>query len=56
MAPSSGGPAEAAGIQPRESLVAINSQSTAGMSLFDVSDLLQGTEGTQVCPAGVLYQ
>ena len=50
IAPSQGGPAEAAGIQPRETLVAINQQPTAGMSLYDIGDLLQGSEGTQVGP------
>ena len=48
IAPSSGGPAEAAGIAPREVLQAVDGTTTQGLSLFDVGDLLQGPEGSQV--------
>ena len=48
IAPSSGGPAEAAGVAPKDVLQAVDGASTAGLSLFDVGDMLQGPEGSQV--------
>lgn len=48
IAPSSGGPAEAAGVAPKDVLQAVDGVNTKGLSLFDVADLLQGPEGSQV--------
>ena len=43
-----GGPADRAGLQPGDVLAAIDSKSTAGMEVKDVSTLLRGTAGTVV--------
>ena len=45
---SAGGPAEEAGIAPRDELVAIDGQETRGRSLYEAGDLLQGPSGSQV--------
>ena len=54
IAPSSGGPAEAAGVASKDVLQAVDGTSTTGLSLFDVGDMLQGPEGSQVRPARCL--
>lgn len=48
ITPSPGGPADKAGIQPRDAVLAIDGKPTAGLSLYDAGDLLQGPEGSQV--------
>ncbi len=48
ITPSAGGPAERAGIEPRDGVVAINDRQTQGLSLYEAGDLLQGTEGSEV--------
>lgn len=49
ITPSAGGPAERAGIAPRDVLLAIGERATSNISLYEAGDLLQGTEGTEVC-------
>jgi hypothetical protein len=48
ITPSAGGPAERAGVAPRDVLLAIGDQATADMSLYEAGDLLQGPPGSQV--------
>ncbi|KAK9905938.1 hypothetical protein WJX75_009244 [Coccomyxa subellipsoidea] len=48
ITPSAGGPAERAGIAPRDGLVAIGDRKTEGLSLYEAGDLLQGSEGSEV--------
>lgn len=48
IAPSTGGPAEKAGIQPGDVVLAIDGKSTAGSSLYDTGEALQGPEGSEV--------
>lgn len=50
ITPSAGGPAERAGIGPRDGLVAIGDRKTEGLSLYEAGDLLQGSEGSEVTP------
>ncbi len=45
---SAGGPAEEAGIAPRDEVVAIDGQETRGRSLYEAGDMLQGPPGSQV--------
>ena len=48
ITPSAGGPAEKAGIEPRDGLVAIDGKQTEGLSLYEAGDMLQGAEGSEV--------
>lgn len=48
LAPSPGGPAEAAGVRAGEVLQAVGGTPVSGLSLYEVSDLLQGEAGSQV--------
>ena len=48
ITPSAGGPAERAGVAPRDVLLAIGSRPTADLSLYEAGDLLQGPPGSQV--------
>lgn len=48
ITPSAGGPAERAGVAPRDVLLAIGERPTADMSLYEAGDLLQGLPGSQV--------
>lgn len=48
VTPSAGGPAERAGIEPKDVLLAIGDRPMENISLFEAGDLLQGTEGTEV--------
>lgn len=48
ITPSAGGPADKAGIQPRDAVLSIDGKPTFGTSLYDAGELLQGAEGTQV--------
>jgi C-terminal peptidase prc len=48
VAPAAGGPAEAAGVRAGDVIAAIDGRATAGMSLYEASELLQGEEGTKV--------
>lgn len=48
ITPSAGGPADRAGIEPRDALVAIGDVATEGLTLYEAGDLLQGPEGSEV--------
>ena len=48
VAPAAGAPAERAGIRAQDLVVAIDGTPTAGLSLYDVADRLQGPEGSEV--------
>ena len=48
ITPSADGPADKAGIKPRDGVIAIDGKPTAGASLYDAGDRLQGPEGSQV--------
>ena len=48
ITPSAGGPAERAGIAPRDTLVAIDGRPLAGLTLYDAGEMLQGPEGSEV--------
>lgn len=48
ITPSSGGPAERAGIEPQDILIAIGDRPMQNVSLYEAGDLLQGSEGTEV--------
>ena len=47
ITPSAGGPAEKAGVEPRDVLLAIGERPIDNISLYEAGDLLQGTEGTE---------
>ena len=48
VTPAVGGPADRAGIRAQDRVVAIGGAPTAGLSLYDVAERLQGLEGSQV--------
>lgn len=48
VAPTPGGPAEAAGIRPGDAILAIDGRPTADLSLYAAGGLLQGPEGSEV--------
>lgn len=48
VTPAVGGPADQAGIRAQDRVVAIGGAPTAGLSLYDVAERLQGPEGSQV--------
>lgn len=48
VAPLAGYPAEKAGLKPKDSIVAVDSQSTLGMSVSNVVRKIRGKEGTKV--------
>jgi len=48
ITPSAGGPAERAGIGPRDVLLAIGERPMENISLYEAGDLLQGNEGSEV--------
>lgn len=48
ITPSADGPADKAGIRPRDQVVQIDGKPTKGISLYDAGELLQGNEGSQV--------
>ncbi|MEB3292301.1 MAG: S41 family peptidase [Synechococcales bacterium] len=48
IAPIAGSPAEKAGIQPTDLILAIDGQSTQGMSLDEAAERMRGTRGTVV--------
>lgn len=48
LTPTPGGPADQAGIKAGDVLVAVDGTATKGLSLYDVSDLLQGEADSQV--------
>eukprot|EP00892_Ulva_mutabilis_P011902 jgi/Ulvmu1/9084/UM005_0179.1 len=48
VAPVAGGPAERAGVRAQDCVDAIDGTPTAGLSLYDVAERLQGPEGSQV--------
>ena len=50
IAPSAGGPAERAGVAPKDELLAIGGRPTEGMSLYEAGELLQGPQGSQARP------
>ncbi len=55
ITPSAGGPAEKAGIEPRDGLVAIDGKQTEGLSLYEAGDMLQGAEGSEVTSQSVIF-
>ena len=48
MSPIEGSPAAAAGLQAKDIIMSINSQSTAGMSVNDAVDKIRGPKGSKV--------
>ncbi|KAI8472128.1 MAG: photosystem II D1 protease [Monoraphidium minutum] len=48
VTPAPGGPAEAAGVRAGDVIEAIGGTKSRGLSLYEVSDLLQGEEGSEV--------
>ena len=48
ITPLKGSPAEAAGVQPRDTIVKIDGRETSDMSLFKAASLIRGDEGTEV--------
>jgi hypothetical protein len=49
LTPSPGGPADKAGARAGDVIVAVDGTAVKGLSLYDVSDLLQGDADSQVC-------
>lgn len=48
LTPTPGGPADKAGVRAGDVLVTVDGTPTRGLSLYDVSDLLQGEADSQV--------
>ncbi|MBM3942696.1 MAG: PDZ domain-containing protein [SAR202 cluster bacterium] len=48
LVPQEGGPADQAGLQPGDALVAVNGKPVAGLSLDEVTSLVRGASGTGV--------
>jgi carboxyl-terminal processing protease len=48
VTPLPGGPAERAGIRAGDAIISIDSTPTAGLSLYEASDLLLGEIGSEV--------
>ncbi|KAG2483375.1 hypothetical protein HYH03_017731 [Edaphochlamys debaryana] len=48
VTPAEGGPSERAGVRPGDVITAVDGKPTAGISLYEASDLLQGPPGTPV--------
>lgn len=48
LTPTPGGPADKAGVKPGDVIVSVDDTPTRGLSLYDVSDLLQGEADSQV--------
>jgi C-terminal processing protease CtpA/Prc len=49
LTPTAGGPADKAGVKAGDVIVSVDGTPTKGLSLYDVSDLLQGEADSQVC-------
>lgn len=49
LTPTPGGPGDKAGVHAGDVIVAVDGTPTKGLSLYDVSDLLQGEADSQVC-------
>jgi predicted metalloprotease with PDZ domain len=48
LTPTAGGPADKAGVKAGDVIVSVDGTPTKGLSLYDVSDLLQGEADSQV--------
>lgn len=48
LTPTPGGPADKAGVKAGDVIVSVDDTPTRGLSLYDVSDLLQGEADSQV--------
>ena len=48
VAPTPNSPADKAGVNPQDLLLAIDGKPTKGLSLYEASDLLQGEAGSSV--------
>lgn len=48
VAPADGGPADRAGIQPKDVILGIDGKDTKEMTLYQAADMLQGAEGSEV--------
>lgn len=48
LTPTAGGPASKAGVKAGDVIVSVDGTPTRGLSLYDVSDLLQGEADSQV--------
>jgi carboxyl-terminal processing protease len=48
LTPSPGGPADKAGAKAGDVIVSVDGTAVKGLSLYDVSDLLQGEADSQV--------
>ena len=48
VAPTPGGPADVAGVRPRDVIVAVDGVPVAGLSLYEVADALRGPENSKV--------
>lgn len=54
LTPTPGGPADKAGVRAGDVIMTVDGTPTKGLSLYDVSDLLQGEADSQVRLAGDL--
>jgi carboxyl-terminal processing protease len=48
VAPTPGGPADVAGVRPRDVIIAVDGVPVAGLSLYEVADALRGPENSKV--------
>ena len=55
VTPAPGGPADKAGLQAGDIIVAIDGKPTNGASLYDAGDMLQGAEGSEVSTAVAIF-
>lgn len=48
ISPTAGGPADRSGVRPGDVITSVAGKDASGLSLYEVSDLIRGPEGTEI--------